>query len=656
MSERRLAAIMFTDIVGYTALMGQDEDNALDVVHKNIEIQKPLVEKHHGKWLKEMGDGTMARFTSALEAVDCAMEIQAEAGNKLPAQLRIGIHLGDITIEEDEIYGDGVNVASRIESAADPGSIFISEAVYGAIKGVSSIKAQFQGERKLKNVAEPVRMYKILSGEIAESMPYRSRIKYILLVLLVLLLAAVGTWRYTDWFTGTSGKKILVLPMELHTADSSRQYIGRIITEELIKSLGKVSELSVINPITAYIFEASLNPLIEAHNRLEQIDYFVNGSVDIEGMMITIDIGLFDREEIEIWSNSYQNDLTLLPELTGRIATDITKFLRIKLNPTDYQRITELKPIDPGIYELWVKGWNQLNKGTDKSFAEARIYFNEAVDRSPADARTWAMLAEGLVTLGHSENPPAEIWREGKAAALNALQLDSMNAEAWATLAHIKTYFEWDYIGAKQGYDRANELNPNLAMNHFHYSRHLYLHDQLDKAIEEQIIAQELDPFQPDHSGWLAVLFAEKGEFEKAKKELDRTNGLVGESLIINRRRGDVYLEMEQYDSAIYWYDKGEYFGGIAIACFRKGDYDKGKEMLDHILSYPLSSGRAYVCSEIYAEIDSVDKFFECAFYQPTYAFTPWLRKTVTNPKILQDPRYEKLMDKMNLPMPLGGE
>jgi len=615
-----------------------------------------LIEKHHGKWLKEMGDGTMARFTSAQDAVECAMEIQVEAANKLPAQLRIGIHLGDITIEKDEIYGDGVNIASRIESEADPGSIFISEAVYGAIKGVSGIKTQFQGERKLKNVAEPVRMYKILSGEIAESMPNRSRIKYMLLVLLVLLLATVGTWRYTDWFNGASGKKILVLPMEFHTADSSRHYIGRIITEELIKSLGKVSELTVINPITAYVFEASMNPLNEARNRLDQIDYFVNGSVDIEGMMIKIDIGLFNREEIEIWFNSYQNDLTQLPELTGQMVADITKFLRIKLNTADYKRITELKPIDPGIYELWVKGFNQLYIGTDKSIAEARIYFNEAVDRSPADARTWTVLAEGLVTIGHSENPPAEIWREGKAAALNALQLDSMNAEAWATLAHIKTYFEWDYIGAKQGYDRANELNPNLAMNHFHYSRHLYLHDQLDKAIEEQKIAQELDPFQPDHSGWLAVLFAEKGEFEKAKKELDRTMRLVGESLIIDRRRGDVYLEMEQYDSAIYWYEKGKHEAGIAIACFRKGDYDKGKEQLEHILSYPLSSGRVYVCSEIYAEIDSVDKFFECAFYQPTYAFMPWLRKTITNPKILRDPRYEKLMDKMNLPMPLVGE
>ena len=654
MSERRLAAIMFTDIVGYTTLMSQDEHHTLEVIHKNIQIQKPLVEKHHGKWLKEMGDGTMAQFASALDAVNCAIEIQEEAEAELTAQLRIGIHLGDITIEKDEIYGDGVNIASRIESAADPGSIFISEAVFGAIKGISEIKTQFQGERNLKNVDGPVRIYKILSGEIAESTSDKFRINYLLPGLLVLLFAAVGIWRYTDWFFSETDKTIIVLPMELHTGDNSKKYIARTMTEELIRSLGKVKDLIVINPTTAQVFEASLQPLSDARTRLDQTDYFVKGSMDIKGVLISINIGLFDREESEIWSNSYQNDLMLLPELTGLITADIAEFLKIKLDQGEYTRITELKPIDPKIYELWVKGLNELYKGTDKSFAEARVYFNEAVDRSPADARTSAMLAEALVTMGHSDNPPDGVWREGKAAALRALQLDSLNAEAWAALAHIKTYFEWDYDGAEYCYKKANEFNPSIAMNHFHYSWHLYLHDQLDRAIEEHILAQELDPFQPGHSGWLAVLYAENGDFEKAKKELDRTTRLVGESMFIHRRRGDVYFKMEQYDSATNSYERGEYYPGIAIARFRLGDFDKGSEMLEHMLSYPLNSWRAYARSRVYAEIDSLDRFFEYANYQSPHAFAPWLRKFVTNPKIIKDPRYRKLMDKMNLPMPHG--
>ena len=111
---------------------------------------------------------------------------------------------------------------------------------------------------------------------------------------------------------------------------------------------------------------------------------------------------------------------------------------------------------------------------------------------------------------------------------------------------------------------------------------------------------------------------------------------------------------MEQYDSAIYCYERGEYYAGIAIARFRKGDYDKGNEMLEHILSYPLNSWRAFTRCKVYAEIDSVDRFFEYTDYQPPHAFTPWLRKMISNPKIIQDPRYRKLMNTMNLPMPQG--
>jgi len=157
--ERVLAAIMFTDLVGYTALMGKDSAKALELVHISKEIQKPLVEKHHGKWLKEMGDGAMAQFNSALDAVNCALEIQRLSRADLEADLRIGIHSGDITIEIDDVYGDGVNVASRLESIADPGGIYVSDAIQKAIKGQSDVQAKYLGEVKLKNVDYDVRTY-----------------------------------------------------------------------------------------------------------------------------------------------------------------------------------------------------------------------------------------------------------------------------------------------------------------------------------------------------------------------------------------------------------------------------------------------------------------------------------------------------------------
>ena len=157
--SRQLAAIMFTDIVGYSALMGKDSAKALDLVRISKEIQKPLVEKHNGKWIKEMGDGALARFNTALDAVYCSIEIQEIARGKLDAKLRIGLHLGDVTIENNDVYGDGVNVASRLESIADPGGIYISDAIEKAIRGQSDVQAKYLGESRLKNVDYGVRTY-----------------------------------------------------------------------------------------------------------------------------------------------------------------------------------------------------------------------------------------------------------------------------------------------------------------------------------------------------------------------------------------------------------------------------------------------------------------------------------------------------------------
>ena len=159
--SRQLAAIMFTDIVGYTSLMGKDSAKALELIRINKKIQKPLVEKHHGQWLKEMGDGALAKFGTALDAVLCAVDIQKTARVELDGKLRIGIHSGDITIENDDVYGDGVNVASRLESIADPGGIYISDAIEKAIRGQSDVQAKYLGESKLKNVDYGVRTYAV---------------------------------------------------------------------------------------------------------------------------------------------------------------------------------------------------------------------------------------------------------------------------------------------------------------------------------------------------------------------------------------------------------------------------------------------------------------------------------------------------------------
>ena len=165
-STRQLAAIMFTDIVGYTALMGKDEQKAFELLNKNRQIQKPIIEQYNGRWIKELGDGILASFTTDSDAVNAAIKIQEACNNTKEFFLRIGIHQGEVVFEGDDIFGDAVNIASRIQAIAEPGGIFVSESVHNNVCNKQGIETMFVKQETLKNVKEPVRIYKVIAKAI----------------------------------------------------------------------------------------------------------------------------------------------------------------------------------------------------------------------------------------------------------------------------------------------------------------------------------------------------------------------------------------------------------------------------------------------------------------------------------------------------------
>jgi len=200
-ATRQLAAIMFTDIVGYTALMGKNEQQALALLHKNREIQKHCIEKYNGKWLKEMGDGTLLSFNTITDAVHCAIEIQKSAEEEPELRLRIGVHLGEVLFEGEDVFGDGVNIASRIEAIAQEGEIVVSEAVYQNIKNQEGIQTEFIKEEQLKNVEEPVKIYRInVQDVVTERVEIVSELKQrnVLRASLVYILTALVLWKVAD--------------------------------------------------------------------------------------------------------------------------------------------------------------------------------------------------------------------------------------------------------------------------------------------------------------------------------------------------------------------------------------------------------------------------------------------------------------------------
>lgn len=664
---RQLAAIMFSDIVGYTEMMGQDESHALEIIRRNRCIQKPLVEKHNGKWIKEMGDGVLARFNSALDAVNCAREIQLNTGDQFDAKLRIGIHIGDITFENGDVFGEGVNIAARLESIAEPGSIFISDSVYNAIKSRSNIPAGYIGEKFLKNVKDPVRVYSIKEGEFAENKSTVSRnlilkgkYKYLISAVILIMSVIAVIWR-NGW--GISDKisndiTLAVLPIESINKDTTDQYLVEGLTEELIRSLGKIVSISVINPISVMRYLGSVQSVTEVRRDLKDANYLIKGTFEKQNNIIDLNIELRNEENELIWSDMYQQDMARMPELVGNITADISKAIDIELSSAETSRIKDIEAVNPEIYELWLKGMNHLNRFTAEDFKLGIMYLKEAVDLNPADARAWAGLAEGYVYLGHGPSPPPGVWQMAKTAAVRAIQLDSTLAEAWASLAHTKTYFEWDYNGAEICYRKANSLNPNLAMNHYHYAWHLDLFGRLDEAIEEHKLAQKLDPFQPLHSAWLGMLLAESGRYDEALAEAHRSLEIVKDYPLGHFIVGYTYMAQGKYDSAIIAFQKAASlqtrfrYMELPVAYIKSGQVDKGMHLIHELENLPINSINAYLLALSYSETDSLDKFFKYANYEPAHAWAPWFRVNIKNPLVIRDPRFKILMDKMNLPMP----
>src|SRR5215204_1069177 len=197
-ASRQLAAIMFTDIVGYTALMGKDEQKAFAFLTKNREIQKPIIEQYNGRWIKELGDGIMASFNTVSDAVNAAIKIQQTCNASTDFQLRIGIHLGEVVFENDDVFGDGVNIASRIQAIANPGSVYISEAVNNSISNKKDFQTKFVKEEKLKNVKETVKIYQIIADNVvAANQRIAQKIKSkrnVLLLLISIVIILVATY------------------------------------------------------------------------------------------------------------------------------------------------------------------------------------------------------------------------------------------------------------------------------------------------------------------------------------------------------------------------------------------------------------------------------------------------------------------------------
>ncbi len=441
---RQLAAIMFTDIAGYTALMSEDEQKALALLKKNRSIQRPAIERFNGRWLKEIGDGILASFPTATDAVYCAAAIQKTCEQEPDLKLRIGIHLGEVVFEENDVFGDGVNIASRLEPLAPIGGILVSGAVYKNIHNKKDIITEFVAEQQLRGVKELVRIYQVRVPGIktqaidqAESVK-EPRIKKNTLWYagITLILGLVGYFIFSgSWKRPAetkvdvlSEKSIAVLPLVDMSPDKDQDYLGDGIAEQLINTLAQTKDLKVIARTSSFQFKGQNVDIRELASQLG-VDYVVEGSVLKFGEQLRITVQLIDaRDGSHIWSNDYDRPFDNIFTMLDQIAQDVFNKISASL---------ELVPINSSIgtdnseaYENYLKGvhmhikWVLDPESTEGGFNRAKELLQEAIRLDSSFADAYAGLADLFDSQLHISDPDSTFMRESKKYADIAYKLN----------------------------------------------------------------------------------------------------------------------------------------------------------------------------------------------------------------------------------------
>ena len=607
--SRQLAAIMFTDIVGYTALMGANEKNAFNLLQKNREIQKPIIEKYRGQLVKELGDGMLASFPSVSEAVSAAMDIQEKSGQEKAFQLRIGIHLGEVVFENNDVFGDGVNIASRIQALAEPGKIYVSEPVHDNLFNKNDITTTFISQETLKNVREPVRIYSVAHGSNA------------LIPAPTLALQPVDE------------KSIAILPFVNMSNDPEQEYFSDGIAEEILNSLARIKELRVAGRSSSFQFKGKNIDLREIGRKLG-VNTVLEGSVRKLGKRLRITAQLVDlRTGFHIWSERYDRDMEDIFAIQEDIATVITEKLKLTFLERDKSIIEQKCTRDPEAFQNYMKGRFLWNKRTDESMAISVRYFQKAIEIDPNYALAWAGLADSYNLLGENSKEARKGFSpKSKAAALRALELDKDLAEAHISLASLLMLDDRDWENSGKEFQLGIELKPDYPTGHQWYTEWLLATANLDEALRSISTAIELDPvtfamikdkgfvyyYQRKYNDALALAdnaldldpglssayrlvslsWLELGEINKAMKANDHWGELTGYQYkaslgraLIHARAGNLSEAKKILDA----YDepkriKGEDYRGLGLVYLTLGDHDKAIEALirsinDHELS-----------------------------------------------------------------------
>jgi len=639
-----LSAIVFTDLVGYTSLTQLDESRTLESLETHNRQIRGFIRKFHAREVKTIGDSFLIEFDDVLEACRCSIQILEsfhESNLLVPdpwkIKLRIGIHFGSVVHRETDVFGDTVNVASRIQPLADPEGICISAEVFDRIRNRLGLPIVQLDYTKLKNVKDPVTIYKIL-------LPWEK---------------PVWNKRATSQL---DKNRIAVLPFAKVSTDPETEFFADGITEELISSVSKITQLSVVSRTSVMQYKGQIKRLTEIGEELK-VGSILEGSIRRAGSRVRTSVQLIDvAADRQIWSEVYDRTLEDVFSIQSQIAQHVATSLELKLRDRDRERIENLGTTNVEARSLYLRGRIYSLHVTEKSYVDAIKLFEQAIDKDPRYAQAYAAIADCYAGLGAWEIFPAsEVLPKARTYALRALEIDDSIAEAHAALATVLNLQDWKFVEAEQEFERAIELNPSLSYVHTLFSLFLGQFGRSDEAIREAKRAIDLDPLSAETFTIAGVVHLYNGHVEEAKAfllnaiYLDPNSAFAFDALgCCYVRTGDFDLGISKIKEAINLAggEKGVplHLNDLVYAYSKAGRKDEAEKILSKLLS-TWEGGKAspIVIAGAYANTGDNDKAFEWLFRaiegRSGYLFSIAVDFAFEN--LWRDPRWRVVLGKI---------
>ncbi|MEY2485395.1 MAG: hypothetical protein QOH39_1043 [Verrucomicrobiota bacterium] len=696
--QRKLAAIMFTDMVGYSALSQRDDKLALELLEEHRQLLREIFPRFNGTEIKTIGDAFLVEFNSALEAAQCAIEIQrtlAKRNHDVTAErrieLKIGIHIGDVVHRGGDVYGDGVNIASRIEPVAGPGGICVSMDVERQVRNALEARFEKLAPTELKNISVPMDLFRIVlpwekksevrghKSAVRERAAAPASRRFALIGGLVLLLiVGIGWWwttkpRRMPASPETTGRisSLAVLPFKNYSGEPNQEFFADGMTDLLTTELSGIGALTVKSHQSALKFKGSTKSMPEIGQELHA-DAIVEGSVLRESNHVTVNVQLIEAlTDRHLWAKKFEGDVTNIFKMRNEVVEDIAREIKTTISPEQSSRMSSASAVNPAALQEYLLGRQSWNRQTEKGFVEALEHFNRAKEIDPDFALAWAGMADVYWASSDAQIAPTEARVKAKAAAERALELDDSLAEAHTALGAMNSSVEFQWAESERQFQRAIQLKPNYAVAHWQYGWLLVFVGRAEEALKEMERAVELDPLSPvmttdvnvphQMRAWKSSGMEAKREYDKAIAQCHKALELDPSFFLPHFVLGTIEMRApETYSKAIEEFRVAETMetqpnitAYLGYAYAKDGQKDKALEMLNELKQLssrrfvtPFCQALVYLgLGENSRAIDWLEKA-----YEGRSVWVAWLKVEPMYDPLRSDPRFQALYKKMNFP------